>query len=126
SSSPALAPPSTHGLAEFALPGVSASASSSPLPSAAPQFRLSESWARLIGKSFSDLMLEASRAFESGDYDRAIDITSFALTQNLSKPQASVAAMNRGNAYAAKGDYERAIRDVNESVTLDPTNAGGY
>ncbi|MCC6778657.1 MAG: tetratricopeptide repeat protein [Hyphomicrobiales bacterium] len=38
----------------------------------------------------------------------------------------SVAHNNRGNAYAAKGDYDRAIRDYESSIRLDPTFARAF
>jgi tetratricopeptide (TPR) repeat protein len=35
----------------------------------------------------------------------------------------AIAHNNRGNAYATKGDYDRAIRDFDQSIKLDPTSA---
>lgn len=126
--SPAPSPSATTapGLADFASPAATTSPSPQTSTTEPPQLHLRESWARLVGKSFGDILLEANRAFDSADYDSAIDINSFALTLQVTKGQAAVATMNRGNAYAAKGDYEHAFRDLNESVTLDPANAGGY
>jgi tetratricopeptide (TPR) repeat protein len=34
--------------------------------------------------------------------------------------------MNRGNAYKAKGDLNRALRDYDEAITLNPKEAGAY
>lgn len=129
SPSPSAQPDATasRGLSNFVpAPLVTPTSTPSASPSATPHFQLRESWARLIGKGFGDVLLEANRAFDSGNYDEAIDINSFALTLNVTKGQAAVATMNRGNAYAAKGDFEHALRDLDESVTLDPQNAGGY
>ena len=44
----------------------------------------------------------------------------------LNSREASVAAMNRGSAYRAKHDSERALHDYEEAITLDPKNAGAY
>jgi len=35
----------------------------------------------------------------------------------------AIAHNNRGNAYTAKGDYDRAIQDFDQSIKLDPTCA---
>ena len=45
---------------------------------------------------------------------------------NLSAIQVAPAIMNRGNAYSAKGDFDKAMQDYNEAINLDPKNAGAY
>ena len=35
----------------------------------------------------------------------------------------AIAHNNRGNAYTAKGDYDRAIQDFDQSIKLNPTYA---
>jgi tetratricopeptide (TPR) repeat protein len=116
-----------RGLADFASPlQLTPSPSPGQSPSLDASSHYNETWARLVGKSYGDVILEANRAYDSGDYARAVEINSFALQMPLTKPQASVATMNRGNAFAALGQYDRAMRDLDESVTLDPRNAGGY
>ncbi len=35
----------------------------------------------------------------------------------------AIAHNNRGNAYTAKGDFDRAIHDFDQSIKLDPTYA---
>ena len=100
----------------------------SPAP-AEPQlspFAENDVWAHLVGKSFRDVLFEADQAYEHGDFKRAAEIASYALQMPLSKEQAALATMHRGNAYAAAGDLDHALRDLNESLTLDPRNPGGY
>ena len=42
------------------------------------------------------------------------------------RPKRAVAYNNRGIAYAAKGDLDRAIADFNEAIRLDPKDATAY
>lgn len=121
---PSVTPPEGRGLSDFArrVPLASPSATLDP----ATPFHLRESWSRLVGKSFSDVMMEADRAYMSGNFALAADISSYGLLMPISKPQASIATVNRGKALAAEEDLEGAMRDFNESVTLDPRNVAGY
>ena len=77
-------------------------------------------------KSYSGLIIEAESAYEAGEFDRAIDLNNIALGMEIGPAQASIAVMNRGNAYRAKADLEAALRDYNEAITLDPKNGGAY
>jgi tetratricopeptide (TPR) repeat protein len=78
------------------------------------------------GKSGSELINEARIAYDLGQFDRAVDLDSSALAMKLSPGEASVAAMNRGNAYRAKRDLGRAMHDYDEAIALDLKNAGAY
>jgi lipoprotein NlpI len=74
----------------------------------------------------------ASRAHAAGACDRASGDESIAACTHAienrktpTKAQA-VAYKNRGRAYSAKGDLDRAIADFGEAIRLDPKLAAGY
>jgi tetratricopeptide (TPR) repeat protein len=89
------------------------------------------SWSRRLAtrKSEKDahrLYEEVQLAYDLGKYDRAIELNGELLALSSTSAQASIARMNRGNAYAAKGDTERALHDYNEAINLDAKNTGAY
>ncbi len=59
-------------------------------------------------------------------YEDEIALWSDVVAMNISATQAAPAVMNRGNAYSANGDPDRALQDYDEAIRLDPENAGGY
>jgi tetratricopeptide (TPR) repeat protein len=79
-----------------------------------------------IGKSFPELTLEGERAFQAGDYDRAIQLMDYALTLQVNNQQAAAATIARGSAYALKGDLERALKDFETGLKLNPRATEGY
>jgi tetratricopeptide (TPR) repeat protein len=72
--------------------------------------------------SGADLLAEARLAETSGRYDEAIDLCDKALETKLTAPYMSNAYMTRGNCYADKGDWDRALRDYDEAVRIQPNN----
>jgi tetratricopeptide (TPR) repeat protein len=58
-----------------------------------------------------------------GRHEEAIDLCNSALEKKLAPSQLSAALMTRGNAYAGKGDWDHALRDYDESIKAEPTNA---
>jgi tetratricopeptide (TPR) repeat protein len=81
---------------------------------------------RNVGKNPRDLHLKANTAFALGNYDEAIALADDLLTMDVNAAWASIATMNRGNAYRAKGDQEKALRDYDAAIRLNPKNAGAY
>ncbi len=71
----------------------------------------------------SELRTEAWKAQSAGRHDEAIDLCNKALEANPNTFQTSAILMTRGNSYGDKGDWDRALRDYDESVRLVPTNA---
>ena len=82
--------------------------------------------ARTRGKTYRQLFWEGHAAYERGDYQRSIAINNDVLAMKISAAEASLATMNRGAAYQAKGDLDKALRDFDEAIRLDPHNAGAY
>jgi tetratricopeptide (TPR) repeat protein len=81
---------------------------------------------RNAGKTYRQLFEEAKLAQEHGDYDDEIELWNEVLRMDISALQAAPAVMNRGNAYSAKGDLDRALQDYDEAIKLNSSNAGTY
>src|SRR5262249_18456116 len=60
------------------------------------------------------------------DPDRLITVCTRAIEAGGSAKDRSVAYDNRARGYQAKGDFDRALADYNESIRLDPRNAYAY
>jgi tetratricopeptide (TPR) repeat protein len=65
-------------------------------------------------------------ANSKGDYTRSIELFTAALGEGLSADNQMMAFFGRANAYQSKGDYDRAIRDYDELVRLNPRYASVY
>ncbi|MGZ8901829.1 MAG: tetratricopeptide repeat protein [Limisphaerales bacterium] len=72
------------------------------------------------------MLLRADALTSAGKIDEAVELYNQILGSNISLPQASIACQNRGNAYRAKGDDERAFRDYEQAIRFNPANAGAY
>jgi len=72
------------------------------------------------------LFQEAQTARNQGNYEEEIALWNDVVAMNISAIGAAPAVMNRGNAYSASGDLDRALQDYNEAIRLDPQNAGAY
>jgi tetratricopeptide (TPR) repeat protein len=73
-------------------------------------------------RSGADLLDDARLAETSGRYDEAIDLCDKALATKLRPFYMSNAYMTRGNCYAGKGDWDKALRDYDEAVQIQPNN----
>ena len=62
----------------------------------------------------------------AGNLDAAIAEFNRIIALNLTPQQASLAVMRRGTCYYAKHDLDRAIRDYDQALRLDPRNAAAY
>lgn len=81
---------------------------------------------RNAGKSYHQLFQEAKLAHEQGNYEDEIALWNEVVAMNISAIQVAPAVMNRGTAYSARGDLDRALQDYNQAIELDPRNAGAY
>ena len=81
---------------------------------------------RNAGKNYHELFQEAQMAHNEGNYEDEIALWNDVVTMNLSAIQVAPAIMNRGNAYSAKGEFDKAMQDYDEAINLDPKNAGAY
>ncbi len=70
-----------------------------------------EAWEAGQRQDFDGAIMYYTRAIESGD---------------LPHPDLFFAFNNRGNAYASKRDYDRAIRDYTEALRLNPKYAAAF
>src|SRR6266851_8424920 len=52
--------------------------------------------------------------------------TSFIQSKGLSQDRLAIAFQNRGSAYVAKGDTDRAIQDYDQAIKLDPKYANAF
>ncbi len=75
------------------------------------------------GTSFS----QGFQAHEQGKIDKAIRLYSLSIRQdNLDRTNLSIVYNNRGRAWAAKGEYDKAIADYNQAIELAPKDTNAY
>lgn len=74
----------------------------------------------------ANLMSQADAEVRSGRLDEALAHYNAVLSMDVPLPVASLACQNRGNIYHVKGDYDRALRDYEQAIRLDPANPGAY
>lgn len=76
--------------------------------------------------NYRSLFEKVRRADDEGNFDRAIELSNEFLDMEMPWKQASPALMNRGNAFKAKGDLDRAFTNYEQAVAFDPANAGAH
>src|ERR1700741_1421759 len=81
---------------------------------------------RNAGKTYQQIFQEAQLAHDQGNYEDEIALWNAVVAMSPSPILAASALMNRGNAYAAKGDLDKALQDSNEAIQLNPMKAGAY
>lgn len=65
------------------------------------------------------LCLRAMKEMSEGNYTKAIATYSEAIERD---PKYSFSYIGRGDAYALRGDLDRAMRDYNQAARLDPSD----
>jgi tetratricopeptide (TPR) repeat protein len=73
-----------------------------------------------------DLAKDVQSKVETGAYEEAVALCNKALTLDLSPIVASYVTMMRGECFWVQADYDRADRDFDEALKLNPQNALAY
>ena len=76
--------------------------------------------------NYMSLFEKVKRASDEKNFDRAIELSNDLLVMEMKWKQASPALLNRGNAFKAKGDLDRAFIDYDQAIAFDPANAGAH
>lgn len=79
-----------------------------------------------VDETFVKLLSEGQRAFEAGNFDRAIELANAAIKMNVDSGRASAALTSRGNVYGAKGEVDTAMQDFDTALRLNPANIEAY
>lgn len=79
-----------------------------------------------VPSNYSEVYRELMAAREAEDHDRSIELANRLISMELNWRYASPVVMDRGNAFRAKGDLDRAMVDYDQAITFDPNNAGAH
>lgn len=74
----------------------------------------------------AELLRQADEEAHRRAHDRAIELYNQLLALDVAPGVASIALRNRGNVYREQKDRERALRDYDQAIRLNPANAGAY
>lgn len=69
-------------------------------------------------------MSQAEAEALSGRLEEALSHYNMVISMDVPFPIASLACQNRGNIHHIKGDDERALRDYEQAIRLNPAKAG--
>ncbi|GHU05393.1 hypothetical protein FACS1894147_11520 [Spirochaetia bacterium] len=61
---------------------------------------------------------EAEKLREQGEYDQAIQLNSELIVENYEYYNIGIAHLNRGRSYSDKGDYDRAMEDLDKAIEI--------
>lgn len=81
------------------------------------------------GKTYFDMAMSGKYPQQEAEYvKRALDDYNIAIENSGNAKAVSKAEVliNRGAAYGAQKNYPQALKDLNEGISLDPTNENGY
>ncbi|WP_319416669.1 (p)ppGpp synthetase [Marispirochaeta aestuarii] len=79
-----------------------------------------------VPRNNDERLLEALLAHNEGDLERAVEIYSVILENELRRDLRSIVYVHRGMAYFTKDDLAAAERDFSQSIGEDPENSKGY
>jgi tetratricopeptide (TPR) repeat protein len=76
--------------------------------------------------NYPDVYQRMGLAYDQGDYDRAIDLANELVAMEIDWSHASPVLMDRGNAFRAKGNFDKALVDYDQAIAFNPKNAGAH
>ena len=79
-----------------------------------------------IPYNYPDVFRRMDLAYLQTDYDRSIELANELVAMEINWTQASPVLMNRGNAFRAKGNLDRALVDYDQAIGFNPKNAGAH
>lgn len=94
------------------------------LASIAPQHRGARSSS--LPYDYPEVYRRMEYEYDQGDYDRAIEFADELVAMELDWPHASPVLMDRGNAFRAKGNFDKALVDYDQAIAFNPKNTGAH
>jgi tetratricopeptide (TPR) repeat protein len=79
-----------------------------------------------VPQNCHDVYRQLAEVRGKGDHDGTIKLANQLLAMELNWRYASPVLMDRGTAFCAKGDLDRAMIDYDQSIAFDPRNAGAH
>jgi len=82
--------------------------------------------ARALPYNYADVYGRLHSAYDRADYNGAIKLANELIAMEINWSQASPVLLERGNAFRAKGDLDKALVDYDQAVAFNPKSAGPH
>jgi tetratricopeptide (TPR) repeat protein len=79
-----------------------------------------------VPQSYHNIYRQLQEVHAKGDLDGTIELANQLISKELNWRYASPVLMDRGSAFYAKGEPDRAMIDYDQSIAFDPRNAGAH
>jgi tetratricopeptide (TPR) repeat protein len=76
--------------------------------------------------NYPDVYRKMEHEYDQGDYDRAIEFANELVAMEIDWSHASPVLMDRGNAFRAKGNFDKALVDYDQAIAFNPKNTGAH